>query len=443
MIVALAVLLYLVRLNPAHAEESHIDYRYNVYQEDNDRIGVTTHSALFDVTLTPKIRLSGELVIDSISGATPVGAPAYKDWNTSGTQFSERYAEQNFGYLRPFFSDAAAWTNYVATSPGPSGQIQQATADYLNSFTNSANFKSPRAPVTTQVDFRESISLSLPVTFGNNLLTPQFSYSEESDYVSTGLALNYARNLNDKNTTLNLGWSHNFDSVRDDFFIWQKKDSDDFFIGVNQLINSKTYFTANFTYGHSSGYLSDPYRIVYAGNALLQQQTGFDDPNGTPILMDADGLRPEKRPSKKDKFIGYVSLVHFFTPLNAGAEMSYRFYHDTYGVNAHTIDFAWHQKIGRKLVISPSFRYYHQNAADFYYYMVPDYNNWPQFYSADYRLSEFESFTYGICLTWRIAKAMSLDFTYSRYEMIGMDGVTADSIYPAANVFGIGARLWF
>jgi hypothetical protein len=95
------------------------------------------------------------------------------------------------------------------------------------------------------------------------------------------------------------------------------------------------------------------------------------------------------------------------------------------------------------VVVSPGFRYTYQSAADFYYVLVPDYLNLPTFYSSDYRLSQLETFTIGLAVTWRVARHLSFDASYYRYIMRGLDGVTSQSAYPSANVASIGLRLWF
>ena len=92
-----------------------------------------------------------------------------------------------------------------------------------------------------------------------------------------------------------------------------------------------------------------------------------------------------------------------------------------------------------------------QNAADFYYLLVPDYfdpnlNDYkpkPSFYSSDYRLSKFQSFAGGVTITWRVHKYVSIDASYMRYVMQGLDGMTSQSAYPSANVISAGARVWF
>src|SRR4051794_33772807 len=71
-------LLSLAQLTRALAED-HFDYRYEKYQEDAGRIGVDTHSWLFEKKITSWLTLHGDLVYDAISGATPTGAPPAAD----------------------------------------------------------------------------------------------------------------------------------------------------------------------------------------------------------------------------------------------------------------------------------------------------------------------------------------------------------------------------
>ncbi len=253
--------------------------------------------------------------------------------------------------------------------------------------------------------------------------------------------MNYSLDLNGKNTTLNLGWSHDADSILANaatyIYQTQHKDTDDFLIGINQLLSPRTVLTANFTFRDARGYLSDPYRGV-----MFDAYPQFDPNNAS--------LFGESRPNQRQSYIGYVSLTQFITPLRGSAEGSYRFYHDTFGINAHTVELAWHQKLGRRVLLSPEFRYYRQSAAFFY---APHFAGdptdptnptpIPAFYSADYRLSRLETFTYGVTASARISERFSIDASYHRYEMQGLDGVTSPSAYPQANVLTIGGRVWF
>jgi len=183
--------------------EDQVDYRYEYYKEDNNRMTINTHSVYFEQKLVDAIIAKGELVYDGISGATPTGTVL------------------------------------------PNGQIA----------------------LTHLEDIRRSLSLQFDCKLDNHTITPGFAYSKESDYESYGLSLNDAVEFNEKNTTLQYGVSQNFDSVRNtDYttgnFIWSDKYSTEGIIGISQLLSPKTILTANFTFGNDSGYLSDPYRLA-------------------------------------------------------------------------------------------------------------------------------------------------------------------------------------
>jgi hypothetical protein len=357
--------------------EDHADYKYEDYKEEHGRIHIRTHSALFEKSFGTILTASGHFVYDGISGATPTGGPP----------------------------------------PPGSTQVPTATID----------------------DIRRAGNLEASVHLGITTTTPQVAYSLENDYESIGVALNHSIDLFEKNTTITLGVSHDFDTIMPKFWGGRKehKDSTDFLLGVTQVLGPKTLLSANLTLGTSSGFLSDPYKGFR-----------FDD------YPDPTTLFPEKRPGHKTKQIFFLSLSQFIDPVNASGEVSYRFYHDSFGIVGHTASIAWFQKLGRNVVLSPMFRYYYQTAADFYairlpgdpsippddpFFTVPV----PEFYSSDYRLSELRSVTCGLSATIILKQTVYLDAAYKRYEMAGLDGATSASNYPEANIFTVGIRLWF
>ena len=348
--------------------EDHVDYRFEYYAEDNNRMTIQTHSAYFEQKLADTVTAKGEVVYDGISGATPLG--------THDT----------------------------------SGKIILAKVK----------------------DVRTAGNLELETQLGNHTLTPGFAYSQEHDYTSYGLSLNDAIAFNDKNTILQLGASHNFDSVRHaDRKTWSDKEGTEGLIGISQLLTPKTIFTAAFTYGNDSGYLSDPYRLAeYHPNIF---------PAGFNIGV------PERRPSHRNKEILYTSLTQYFETVDASLEGSYRFYNDSYGVLAHTVGLTWHQRLGKHLIVEPLFRAYEQSAASFYSptFTGPFTTDPAGFHSSDYRLSNFYSLDYGLQITGVINDHLHIVAGYHRYEMNGLDGKTSAAMYPKANVFTIGISiLW-
>jgi hypothetical protein len=390
--VMVAVCLCLVRIQRAKAE-GQTAYRYESYQEDGGRIHVETHSALFELALKPGVlSLKGEMVYDAISGATPNGAAE----------------PSKYRYLTG--ADLGI-PGFEVPILGNTNSTQVAMSDL-------------------KPDYRRGISLEAPVTIGHHQFRPQASFSEESDYNSRSAGLNYAFDFNEKNSTLNLGWSHAWDRSHDDFGRWQNKETDDFIVGLTQLLGPRTVLSLNFTYGKSRGYLNDPYRFIVAAN---DPQVDADNPAGV----------SEQRPGGRERYIAFTSLTQYISPMHASLESSYRFFHDTFGIDAHTVDVAWHQKLGARVVLSPMVRYYRQSAASFYYDMLPDINNRPQYFSPDYRLSELNSWTVGAGISVRATDWFTVDVSYKRYLMQGLDGVTSETAYPSAHVITAGARLLF
>jgi hypothetical protein len=430
-------------------DENQVGVRQEYYVEKDDRIKVDTQSAFFDVAATSKIRLSGTLVLDAISGATPIGAPPPNQWQyPSFTDYYKSYYKETYtakygeyvaanqvfvdaGLKTPeqVAREAAAYAAPIAASTARQSAV--ASTQELHS---NPNYKSNQVPLTHMDDNRTAFSLASGFTFGHHLATPSFAYSEESDYKSYVGALNYAFEFNQKNTTLNFGVAHNEDSVRDDLFEWQNKRVDSFMVGGTQLLSPKSYLTFSASLVNESGYLSDPYRqVMFTTTEFNELQTNPSDPT----------TDPERRPGNRFREIGYVAYSQFIDALHGGMECSYRFSYDSWSVLANTIDLRWHQKLGRKFVLSPSFRYHLQSAADFYYPgLVPGGYGKPDTYSSDYRLSHLQTFAYGLQLTWRLSKYFSLDAGYQLYVMEGLDA-TSPSAYPTANVFNFGGRLWF
>ena len=290
-----------------------------------------------------------------------------------------------------------------------------------------------QVPLVQLKDTRRAISIASAWQQGRYLTTPQVSYSKERDYESTGLSLNESIDFNQKNTTLKLGLAHDFDRVLPNHGEWirdaRSKENTDALLGLVQLLDPYTFININLTIGYGSGFLTDAYkRVVF--------------PEFSP-----DIALPEKRPDFRFRQVIHAAGTHFFPKLNAAAELSYRFHHDSYEIVSHTATLEWRQKLGKRLTVSPMVRFYEQSAASFYAPTIsgdprPDQGSpIPDAYSSDYRLSELRSWTVGASVNVKVTDFCTLDLGYQRYEMLGLDRVTSASAYPKANVFSIGLHL--
>jgi hypothetical protein len=205
---------------------------------------------------------------------------------------------------------------------------------------------------------------------------------------------------------------------------------------VTQLLDPRTSLTFNVSWGRQQGYLADPYKLVQKTTELIPGVS-------LPLTF------PENRPDERDKWIGFAGLNRAFSEARGAVEISYRFYHDTYDTNSHTIEAAWFQSLADHWIVRPSVRFYQQSAADFYHYRLDGTPIQPTpgrprpqgpFYSSDYRLSEMQTFTYGLKIVWNLNDAWQFDAAYEYYDMRGTDGVTPQSAYCSANIVTVGGR---
>ncbi|MCX7009210.1 MAG: DUF3570 domain-containing protein [Kiritimatiellaeota bacterium] len=436
---ALAVLLPLLPIRRAEAEDR-VDFKTLYYKEDGNRMQVVSPSAAIEKEIVPSLTIKLQGVYDIISGATPTGAPppprapavttrpstpsapapsSGESENGGGGGDYRFHRVGNVQDLRAI--PLRAWSKAGATpaaAPAPAP-----ASGGGGSPTTTANTPAPdpkqKVPVVNSSDRRTCLVMDVNKTLANHTLGVELAYSTESDYWSKSVALRDAIDFNQKNTTLLIGADYNHDLVRGTFQTTDaNKNTVDGMVGLSQLLDPDTIVTLNFTFGRAQGYLTDPYKIAELNGQLVG----------------------ERRPDERRKQVVYAALSHYIEPMEASVEAGYRYYHDTFGVVAHTVEVAWYQKLGKSFILRPMARYYEQGAADFY---AVRFNGSPEFFSADYRLSEMSGIGYGLKLIWKITPNFSVDVDGERYELQGRDGVTADDAYPGATIVMAGASLWF
>lgn len=292
-------------------------------------------------------------------------------------------------------------------------------------------------PLSKLREYRKAWNADLARQFSRINVGLGVGNSRESDYVSTGWSLNAVTDFNQKNTTLLTGVAGTDDTIK---VFYQaspvKKRTNDLIVGVTQLLSPRTSISANVGWGRQRGQISDPYKLVQKSVEIIPGLF-------LPLTFG------ENRPGYREKWIAYTSLNHAVPAWNGAAEASYRFYRDTFGTTAHTVELSWFQRMGERLVLRPSVRFYDQSAADFYSYdlnrtaVVPRSgipNPGGPFYSSDFRLSSLRSMTYGFKTVWKFTNSAQVDAAWEWYEMRGKDGLTASSAYPRARIITLGAK---
>lgn len=296
---------------------------------------------------------------------------------------------------------------------------------------------SDQVPLSRLTERRKAWNAALSRQYPRFNVALGVANSRESDYVSNGWSVNTLSDFNQKNTTLLAGIA----GTDDDLKVFhqtgrEKKRTHDLIVGVTQLLDPRTSITLNATWGRQRGYLSDPYKLV-------QKNTEIVPGVSLPLTF------AENRPAEREKWIALVAYNRAYPEIGGAIDLGYRWYQDSYDTNSHTIEAAWFQNLGPRVIVRPGLRYYEQDAADFYYYRLdgtavtpvagPPRANGP-FYSSDYRLSAMRTLTYGVKIVWTPVDALQFDAAYERYDMRGTDGVTPQSAYCQADIVTVGAK---
>lgn len=297
------------------------------------------------------------------------------------------------------------------------------------------SYSSPTLPWLNNVS--EEIRKAGLFTLRKETLDYDFSFeygiSDEPDYLSRSYAVQYSYKLAAETLIVTSGFSLQDDSVKDFTGSFVEKKTPSLSAGLNRILDKFTSILFNFTYSWPSGYLSDPYK------------------NTPHEIFGSIGLAPENRPDKREIFIFYSELSRYLDSLEIGTHLSYRYFQDDHRLSGHTIEIEANKRLGEKWILSPRYRFYTQNQTSFYSpkirewdfydnYMRPPNSSEGPFYSADHRLSSFDSHGLGLKLSFLMEDNFILDAGYDRYLTKGNDGVTDARVYPDANVFTIGLQ---
>jgi len=195
-------------------------------------------------------------------------------------------------------------------------------------------------------------------------------------------------------------------------------------LGFTQVLGKNTLFEASVNYTNSSGFMENPYKAVY----VFYLNPAEVVPG---VFGAAKGAYLEERPDKRNQWAWNAKLVQYIKPLDAAVNLSYRFFHDDWGINAHTIEADWIQPLGLGWTVTPTVRYYSQDKADFYHpYLVStkqitnnqavDYGNIPeQDFSSDHRLSGYGALSGGVVISKQFSKGVRLDMGFEYYTHEG------------------------
>ncbi|MDD4914925.1 MAG: DUF3570 domain-containing protein [Methylococcales bacterium] len=190
-------------------------------------------------------------------------------------------------------------------------------------------------------------------------------------------------------------------------------------LGLSQVLSKNALLTAGFGFTSSNGYQANPYKGVSDYNTTPSSLAGYWLING--------GIVAERRPGERNQFTWNGSYLHYLEPLQATAKLNYNFFHDDWGVNAHTFELEWRQALGWGWTFTPRGRYYTQTAANFFtpYLINPSAKQLvSSYYSSDQRLAGFGALSAGATLGRDFARGLTFELGFEYYAHAS--GLTLD-----------------
>ncbi len=439
------------------------------------------------ITLTDRVKFAFNYIQDSWSGATPIGtAPIEANGNRA------RYSQSGaitvtgasplagiFQGVTPFFIDRKL--NAYKTVFDPTlGKLVPSREDHLN---HVLSYASPET--RKQGDFK------LGYQWDDAALDIGGGISIENDYESRFASLGGRFDFNQKQTTLNWGVSYTnsdtFATLDPDALPYISTDAYEISgcdftngnliplttpkvaasghientcafdpqnaqfsrstavlhgnrqdwggqLGLTQVLDKNSLISLDLGYTRSTGYLANPYKVVYAFKATFNPVQDFaltDGPNTS-----TQGAFVEVRPDERNQFNWHLGYDHYIEPLDAAFHFNYHFAHDDWGIQAHTFEGDWVQPLGAGWTVTPRIRYYSQSAADFYttgIFQISEaildsagnqigstlVQDFPKNYSSDQRLSGFGTLSGGVTVEKQFTKGVSLETGFEYYTHQG------------------------
>ena len=198
---------------------------------------------------------------------------------------------------------------------------------------------------------RTQWSLGMDYLRGNTTMRVGYTSSVESDFDAKSYSFSVSQDMFGDLTTLTLSYGLGDDLVRksDDDTFERPLDRQIYGVGITQILTKNLIASVNIETVTEEGFLNNPYRSVRYADPLSASGYSFE---------------PELYPNTRTS--NAVGLrARYFLPYRAAIEGEYRFFTDTWDVEAHTFAVSYIHP-WNDWTFTGKFRYYDQTGAHFY-----------------------------------------------------------------------------
>lgn len=255
---------------------------------------------------------------------------------------------------------------------------------YIDSVTSaSIDVMTTASPYTEQ---RTETRLGVDYLHDKTVMGAAWVRSEESDYSANTASFSYSQDFFGDLSTLSFGYALGSDQVRrnGDPVFAATADRQTFNVGLAQVLSKRAVLGLAWDVTADQGYLHNAYRSVRFADASA---LGYS-------------YQPEIYPNTRTS--NAVALrVAWHLPWQDALRAEYRFYTDTWGIDAQNIALAYTRDLDANWRLDARVRTYSQDRADFYADLFP-YRDAQNYLARDKELSTFDSLLYGVGVSYLV-----------------------------------------
>ncbi len=232
---------------------------------------------------------------------------------------------------------------------------------------------------------------SIGVDFLNKktLMSLGVTKSVESDFDASTFGFNISQTVFGDLTTLSLGYAEGNNIIRDNTNPDFEKNAKvrNYRLSLSQVISKDFLVAVALETITDQGFLNNPYRSIRY----------LDDSVGLGYSYQLE-VYPNTRTSTATAIRG-----RYFLPYRSALHAGYRYFSDTWGISAHTLELGYTLPYRDNWLLDFSYRFYNQSKADFYSDLFNTKDEFI-FLARDKELSTFNSQTLGLGASYEFSK---------------------------------------
>ena len=261
------------------------------------------------------------------------------------------------------------------------------SANYYMDMVSSASIDvmTTASPYTEE---RTQGSLAFDLLQDKTQYSVSYTLSDESDYTANTASFDLTQDILGDLVTVSFGFSQGWDEVRrnGDAAFEETVDRRNYRFGLQLIATPRLLTGLNYEVITDEGFLNNPYRSVrYLDDTSAR---GFS-------------FQPELYPRTRTSNAVAIN-ARYFLPHRASVHGEYRYFTDTWGIDANTASIGYTHPWGKRWIFEAGYRWYDQSAADFYSDLFPraDAQN---FLARDKELSTFTSHMFSLGATYELS----------------------------------------